>query len=232
MKLEGVQKNYDRAAQRYDKWTDLVFGRILGVEGLREHTIELLGDIDGKVVLDISCGTGRNFPFLVQRVGPRGRVIGVDYSRGMLDVARARVERAGWRNVELEQDDAAKLRTIESLVDAVVSVWCMGIVHDLDAALYRAVDVLRPRGRIAIMDFDRARPDHGWLHCFFPVYSRVLQWAGIDSAEDLDDDRLREKWKSGRQILERRIDHLEEERYLGGGGMILSGIAPAHEERT
>lgn len=82
MRLTDVQENYDRVAKHYDTWTDLVFGQVLGVEGLREHTIDLLGDVDGKLVLDIGCGTGRNFPFLVPRVGANGRIIGVDYSPG------------------------------------------------------------------------------------------------------------------------------------------------------
>jgi len=230
MKLEDVQENYDRVAGRYDVWTDLIFGRLLDIERLREHTIDLLGDLDGKVVLDVGCGTGRNLPLLVPRLGRNGRVIGVDYSHGMLDVARSRVERAGWQNVDLRQDDAAKLATIDRSVDAVVSVWTLGIVHDLDAALGRAVDVLEPGGRMAIMDFDRARPDRGWLRWLYPVYSLVLRWSGIDSAEDLDDARLRAKWQRGRAVLERRIGHLEEERYLSGGGVIISGTAPSVEE--
>jgi len=47
--------------------------------------------------------------------------------------------------LSLAQDHAAKLATTEAPVDAVVSVWCKGIVHCLDAALHRAVDVLRSR---------------------------------------------------------------------------------------
>jgi hypothetical protein len=60
----------------------------------REHAIDLLGDIDGKVVLDVGCDTGRNFPFLVRRVGAEGRIIRVECSLGMLDVGRARNEQA------------------------------------------------------------------------------------------------------------------------------------------
>ena len=50
-------------------WTDLVFGRLPGVKRFREYTIDLLGDIGGKVVLDAGSDTGRNFPFLVRLVG-------------------------------------------------------------------------------------------------------------------------------------------------------------------
>lgn len=232
MKLEDVPKNYDRVADRYDRWLELVFGRVLRIERLREHTIDLLGELHGKVVLDIGCGTGRNFPFLVSRVGANGRIIGIDASEGMLEVARARIGRERWKNVEIRRDDAAKLATIDAPVDAVVSVWCMGIVHDLDAALDRAVDVLRPRGRFVIMDFDQARPDHGLLRWLHPVYSLVLRWAGIDAAEDLDDAQLRDKWSRGRAVLERRLGPFEEERYLSGCGVILSSAAPNGKERS
>jgi ubiquinone/menaquinone biosynthesis C-methylase UbiE len=223
MKLEDVPRYYDRAAKHYDLLTDVVFGRVLGLERLRGSTIDLLGDVHGKTVLDVGCGTGRNFPFLRARVGGSGRVIGVDYSEGMLDEARARIAREGWSNVEVRRDDAAKLERVDEPVDAIVSVWCLGIVHDLEAALHRALDLLRPGGRIAIMDFDRARPDGGALHWLYPVYSRVLRWAGIDSVEDLDDARLRAKWERGRAVLRERLESLEEERYLSGGGIILSG---------
>jgi len=84
---------------------------------------------------------------------------------------------------------------------------------------------------MAIMDFARARPDRRWLRWLYPVYSLVIRWAGIDSAEDLDDARLRAEWQRGRAVLERRIGHLEEERYLSGGGVIISGTAPRGEKR-
>lgn len=69
-------------AKRYAIWTDLVFGRLLGAKRFREHTIDLLG---------------HRLP--VPRVDVRGRILSVDYSLGMLDVARARNEQEGWQNV-------------------------------------------------------------------------------------------------------------------------------------
>ncbi len=223
MKLTEVSRKYDRAARHYDAFTDVLFGRILGLEKYRSQTIDLLGDLDGATVLDVGCGTGRNFPLLVERVGEQGRIIGVDYSERMLDKARQRVRAHGWQNIELIRGDAARLEAVSAPVDAVVAMWCYGIVFDLEAALNRAVDLLGPDGRICILDFGKSRPDHGLLRLLFPLYSFALQRVGIDSAEDLDDAKLRAKWAHGRQILKSRLGALHEKNYLHGVGLILVG---------
>ena len=61
MRLSEVSVNYDRASKYYDRLTDVVFGRVLGLERFRRRTIDLLGDITGATVLDVGCGTGRKF---------------------------------------------------------------------------------------------------------------------------------------------------------------------------
>lgn len=73
----------------------------------------------GDCVLEIGCGTGRNFPYLRAAVGAGGRVYGVDLSAGMLAKARALCTRRGWSNVEMTQDDAAHYIAPEPL-DAVL----------------------------------------------------------------------------------------------------------------
>lgn len=229
MKLEEVPRNYDQAARRYDLFTD-IFDWILRTKEHRASTIDLLGELDGATVLDVGCGTGRNFPLLVPKVGERGKVIGFDYSEGMLAKARARIDSNGWSNVELVRGDAATLADVPDAVDAVVSVWCLGIVHDLEAALHRMVDVLRPGGSLAIMDFGRAHPDGGLLRWMYPVYSLLLRAAGIDTAEDLDDDRQQARWERGRQILQDRLEQFTEQRYSKGAGIILAGTVPAMTE--
>ncbi len=229
MKLDDVPRYYDRAARHYDRSTDLVFGKLLGLERYRRTTLDLLGDVRGKTVVDVGCGTGRNLPLLAEKVGAEGRILALDYSEGMLARARTRVKAEGWTNVELMRDDAATLESVQDPVDAIVSVWCLGIVHDLDAVLRRIVQLLRPRGRLAIMDFERSRPDQGALHWLYPVYKRLLTWAGIDSPEDLDDRRLREKWARGKSLLRTELDEFHEEHTLRGAGIILAGAKPSHE---
>lgn len=226
MRLDAVSENYDRASKYYDPLTTVVFGWILRLEKYREQVVELLGDIEGQTVLVIGCGTGRTLPLLVSAVGESGRVIGVDYSEGMLDKASERVRDEGWSNVELRRDDASTLATIEEPVDAAVSIWCLGIVQEFDDALRRATEVVRPGGRLAIMDFAASRPEEGALHWLFPLYSRVLQWAGIDSAEDMDNERLKARWERGQAYLKDTLTDWHEEHYLGGPGIILAGTMP------
>jgi len=225
MRLHEIAPNYDRAAPKYDRWTDMVSGW-LGLEGHRERTVELLGDLTGATALDLGCGTGRSLRFLVPRVGPQGQVFAVDYSQGMLAEARDRVEEQGWENVALLQCDAVQLEGVPE-VDAVLAVWCLGIVYDLDAALKRAVSLLRPGGRIAIMDFHRSRPDHGMLRWLFPLYSAVLQRAGIDTEEDMNDAQLQAKWRAGKALLRAELVDMHEETYLHDLGFILAGTKPS-----
>jgi demethylmenaquinone methyltransferase/2-methoxy-6-polyprenyl-1,4-benzoquinol methylase len=226
MRLDEVARNYDWIAPWYDQLTDLVFGRVLHLEHYRARAIDALGDLEGATVLDVGCGTGRNFSLLLHRIGNRGRLIGLDYSEGMLARAQERIRSKGWKNVELVRGDAASLDGVPDKVDAIVSVWCYGIVHDLDGALKSAVDRLRPEGRIAIVDFQRSRPERGLARCLYPLYSWVLRQAGIDTLDDLDDARLRARWEQGKTVLQARLCELREERYLKGMGFVLSGRKP------
>lgn len=226
MELNEVTQNYDRASGYYDWLTDIVFGNILGLEKLRRHTIDLLGDVDGATVLDLGCGTGRNLPLLVEKVGEQGRIVAIDYSAGMLKKAEERIRSNGWKNIELIRTDAATLEHVSAPVDAVVAVWVLGIVYDLDAAIERSMSLIRPGGMIAIMDFGKSRPERGPLRWLSPVYSRILRWAGIDSATDLDIAKLEAKWARGKETLQERVDCLREEHYLNGAGLILSGHKP------
>lgn len=230
MQLNDVSQNYDGAARYYDRLTDIVFGRILGLEKYRSHAIDLLGDLDGATVLDVGCGTGRNFPLLVERVGERGRIIGIDYSEGMLEQARRRIQARGWPNIELVHGDAALLDDIPGPVDAVTAIWCLGIVYDLESALNRTVDLLRPGGSLAIVDFGKSRPDTGLLRWLFPLYSIVLRRTGIDSAEDLDNARLEANWARGKDVLKARLGSFNEEFYLNGAGLIISARKPYDDD--
>ncbi|HEX6993667.1 MAG TPA: class I SAM-dependent methyltransferase [Gammaproteobacteria bacterium] len=232
MQLADAVRKYDAASRHYDRFMDVVFGKVLDVERYRERVVGLLGNLEGKTVIDIGCGTGRNFPLLVKTVGPRGRVVGLDCSAGMLAEARRRVERHGWHNVELVRGDAVALDGVDEPVDAVLSVWCYGTVYDLAGALRRATDVLRPGGRIAIMTFVRASPERGPLRWLYPLYRFAVRCAGIDPARDFDNAALAARWQRGREILRGLLWDLHEERYLQGAGLIIAGRKPLETARA
>ena len=102
-----IEHTYQNWAKVYD-WLTPIY--LLGNEKrLRRETIDSLHLQPGQTVLDIACGTGRNFPLILERIGAGGRLVGVDYTPAMLARARARVEREGWKNVELIQVDAVRI---------------------------------------------------------------------------------------------------------------------------
>jgi ubiquinone/menaquinone biosynthesis C-methylase UbiE len=230
MQLSEVERQYDRASKYYDAFSSLVLGGLLRAEKYRERAVELLGDLRGATVLDVGCGTGRNFGLLVPRVGEHGRVIGLDYSRGMLRVARRRVTRRKWRNIRLINGDASKLDGVDEPVDAVISVWCFGLVEDLDLVLNRAIGIVRPGGSVSIMVFVRSRPERGPLRHFYPIYGYAIQHSGLDRAGDLDDAKLRQKWRRGKALLRSRLDNYREEHYLLGTLAILAGRKSIHQD--
>ena len=131
---------YTRYAGVYDRIaTDAPF-----VAGLRERVADALALGRGDVVVEMGCGTGANFPVLRDRVGPGGTVIGLDVSAGVVERARTRIERAGWRNVHVARADATRPPLgvgrsddggVPGEVDAVLATFVTGMLADPAAAV-------------------------------------------------------------------------------------------------
>src|SRR5512139_943761 len=105
-------------SRRYDRLAGLIpfFEWLLFLpRGLRKKTVDRLELRAGGRVLEVGCGTGRNFRSLCEAVGPSGRVYGVDLSMGMLRQLESQRRRYGWNNVRLTQGDAADFRASEPL---------------------------------------------------------------------------------------------------------------------
>lgn len=222
-KRAAIAQRYDHAAKHYDRLADILFERILNVERHRESLIAMLGDIDGAHVVDVGCGTGRNFPVLQTAIGPHGRLTGIDCSLGMLKQAARRVDRAGWRNVELVRDDAVELERIQQPVDALVSAWCYGEVMPLRPALERALDIIRPGGSFAVMSFAQPRPPRGRLRWLYPACRLAARCVGVDTDEVLDNHKVAAKWNDAVVLLTERLDGLRIGRYAGGALLAIAG---------
>lgn len=153
---------------------------------IRAAAVEALQLREGDGVLEVGCGTGRNFPHLLRAVGEEGRVVGFDYSAEMLAAARRLCRRRGWQNVALLQGDAAQLDAGESSFDGVLAVLAMSAIPRHREALERCREVLRPGGVLSVCD---ARLFTGRLSLLNPlvesVYTRGAAW---DPSKDLPSD--------------------------------------------
>ena len=122
-KLDKVKKFYSfwgRFPLLYDAQDAITFlGRTRTIRSLAIKKINLKG---GDKVVEVACGSGRNFPYLIEAVGKDGFVLGFDYSKEMLDTAKELCERSNWNNIELVQGDAAQLKITDNSFDGVVSV--------------------------------------------------------------------------------------------------------------
>lgn len=154
----AVRDVYRRRAGRYDL-TSRLYGLVgYRLDAYREEGIRALRLRPEATVVEIGCGTGANFERLVREVGPAGRVVGVDLTDSMLGQARARIARAGWRNVELVERDAADY-VFPAHVDGVLSTYALTLVPRFDAVVEHAARALPPWARLVVVDF---KAPEGW----------------------------------------------------------------------
>lgn len=118
---------------------------------LRGLAAEGLAVRPGARVLEIGCGTGRNFPALQAAVGAAGKIYGVDISSGMLAKARALCRRRQWSNVELTRCDALEYIPPEPL-DGILFGLSYNTMPHHTSVLRHAWKLLRPGGRVVILD--------------------------------------------------------------------------------
>lgn len=143
----------------------------------RRRAIDALGLAEGDRVLEIGCGTGRNFPLLERAVGPGGTIVAVDISPEMLARARKRAIRHGWSNVEFVQTDAASYDFPPAL-DAVLSTYTLIIFPEYDAIIERAFRALKQGKRFAVLDQKLPSGAASRLVPLWDFYLRPFDYSG------------------------------------------------------
>lgn len=118
----------------------------------RMRTLASLALVAGERVLDAGCGTGLLLEQQAGVVGPSGYAAGVDYSEDMLEVARKRCGELS--QVDLRQGSVEHLDFDDDAFDAASCTQTLLYVSDLDAALAELRRVLKPGGRLAILETD------------------------------------------------------------------------------
>lgn len=146
--LEDAKKKaattYNAASDHYDHPANTFWGRY------GRRTVERLGLAPGARVLDVCCGSGASAIPAAEIVGPGGSVVGVDLAENLLELARAKAKQRALENIDFQSGDLTNLPFPDDSFDAVVCVFGIFFVPDMEVALRELKRVVRTGGRLAI----------------------------------------------------------------------------------
>jgi len=169
-KAEAVEAMFDRIAPSYERANQLIS---LGMDRRwRRHTIDTLGLRRGSTVLDLACGTGD----LCRSLQDAGMVpVGVDISAGMLHSAHT--------DAPLTRADILDLPMPDGSVDGVVCGFALRNVVSIDAFFHECARVLRPGGRLAVLD--ATVPDNALMRTGHALwFGRIVPFIGRRVSSD------------------------------------------------
>jgi len=175
VKVEDKQKRvagvFHSVAAKYDLMNDLMSG---GVHRIwKRFTIEVSAVRPGNTVLDIAGGTGDLTAKFSRIVGPQGQVILADINDSMLNVGRDKlIDKGISGNVSYAQADAQFLPFADNSFDCVTIAFGLRNVTDKDQALRSMLRVLKPGGRLLVLEF--SKPSHSLLEKVYDTYSFKL----------------------------------------------------------
>ncbi|MDO3720977.1 bifunctional demethylmenaquinone methyltransferase/2-methoxy-6-polyprenyl-1,4-benzoquinol methylase UbiE [Marinobacter sp. chi1] len=167
-KAGRVAEVFHSVAGKYDLMNDLMS---MGIHRLwKRFTIELSGVRPGHQVLDIAGGTGDLTMKFSDLVGSTGKVVLADINASMLQVGRSRLTDRGYAgNIEYVQADAEHLPFPDNTFNAVSIAFGLRNVTDKDQALRDMARVLKPGGKLMILEF--SKPSNPLLSKVYDAYS-------------------------------------------------------------
>jgi SAM-dependent methyltransferase len=174
----------------------------------------------GEVVLDLGSGGGIDCFLAAKKVGPTGRVIGLDMTPDMIRLARRNAKKVGATNVDFRYGEMEDIPLPDESVDVIISNCVINLSPDKDAVFTEAYRVLRPGGRMSVSDIVtngelpqslRDRPD-AWAGCLAGAldesdYLSKIRAAGFEGIEILSRDYVKigeaPEWEDAKALLAR-----------------------------
>ena len=155
----------------------------------------------GEVVLDLGSGGGIDCFLAAKKVGPQGRVIGLDMTPDMIKLARRNARKLGMDNVIFDYGEMEEIPLPDASVDVIISNCVINLSPDKDAVFHEAYRVLRPGGRLSVSDMvvDGDLPQairdnlNAWAGCLAGAldesdYLSRIRAAGFERVEVLSRD--------------------------------------------
>jgi demethylmenaquinone methyltransferase / 2-methoxy-6-polyprenyl-1,4-benzoquinol methylase len=146
---------FDRIAGVYDLMNTAMTAGLH--HGWRKRAADRAELSEGDSALDLCCGTGDLALELRERVGGAGRVVGADFSERMLELANEKALDRGYPDVTFEWADALELPYSDASFEAVTVGFGVRNLVDLDAGIGEMARVLRPEGRLVILEITQPR---------------------------------------------------------------------------
>lgn len=173
-----MREMFDRIAARYELLNALMSAGLNRI--WNKKAVEVTRLKPGERALDLACGTGSLTRNLARRVGPEGYVLGMDFSKEMLQAAK----KHPLSNVEYRLGDATDLRGVEDgSFDAATIAYGARNIPDLDALFGEMARAVRPRGRVVCLEI--ARPEGRFFATFYGLwFDRLVPWLGAKVSGD------------------------------------------------
>ncbi|KAG8366089.1 hypothetical protein BUALT_Bualt17G0039600 [Buddleja alternifolia] len=159
----SVEKFAEGAAERQELFNSIapVYDKLNDVFTLGIHRLWKRWAKEGDKVLDVCCGSGDLSFLLSEKVGINGKVIGLDFSKELLQIASTRQHKrsqskACYKNIEWFEADATNLPFLDSSFDAATIGYGLRNIVDRKKALEEMVRVLKPGSKLSVLDFNKS----------------------------------------------------------------------------